>query len=918
VGRRNDRWIAQPPQRIEKQWHHEMPISDSHDETPRSNFDDEALTFTDDDHDDLNRCITRVELEDGGYLAAAKCTGHPRARISVRVESGIPKVICSEHPRQPICDIHRWFRKQPKALDLFLRLRKERELKRTEATVKALHKQNPHIMGAQPEPEAKPHADAKPGASLNLAHLKNLRASGISDEVIAQRGCRTINSFAELPAVFAQTKIGREQFPGLLLTLHSVKGETAGFQYRPDTPLTFKDKETGKDVTLKYINPKGSKVPVDVPPACLPRLNDPSADIWFSEGVKKADAGASAGLCIVNIGGCGNWSVPHTKEEKKNKVPRLLKPELKAIPWAGRCVYLAMDHDTHKPSALENVAYQTKLLAEKLYQEGCADVWILRIPPRPNGKGALDDALADGLTINDLIATKVHADRPNQLALSGARELAVGQAKREAPRPLQRKLPPPEEYPVDALGELMASAARAIQCRVRCPAAITAQSVLATACLAVQAFADVRLPIGQTRPLSLYLATIAKTGERKTSADDLATEGKARKETRLKLANATTKVSDEAELASYKAEHARIMSNRKLSRDERRAALEELGPEPEGPLIPLLTCEEPTIEGLYKLFTGGYPSLGIFSSEGGQFIGGYSMSTDHRVRTASSLSRIWDCGEFPRVRGGDGASKLYGRRLALHLLMQPMVADILFSDDLLAGQGILSRILVCAPETLIGTRDQGREFTAEDAMALHRFTDRISDLLDYPLPLIHGTRNELAPRVLTMGDAVAGAWQDFADRIEREQAAGGKCETITGFASKAAEQAARIAGIIELTANPMALNVDFAALDGGIALIEFYLSEQLRIRDAAQASGDLALAEKFLHWLQTAWKEPDGRVGLTDAYQFGPRPIREKATASRVIRLLEDHGWLIRVPEGCEVNGTYRREVWQITDRSSE
>jgi hypothetical protein len=60
----------------------------------------------------------------------------------------------------------------------------------------------------------------------------------------------------------------------------------------------------------------------------------------------------------------------------------------------------------------------------------------------------------------------------------------------------------------------------AIARKVQVPPATAAQSVLAVASLAAQAHADVLLPFGQVRPLSLYLATVVESGGRKTSSDN--------------------------------------------------------------------------------------------------------------------------------------------------------------------------------------------------------------------------------------------------------------------------------------------------------------------------------------------------------------------------------------------------------------
>jgi hypothetical protein len=104
---------------------------------------------------------------------------------------------------------------------------------------------------------------------------------------------------------------------------------------------------------------------------------------------------------------------------------------------------------------------------------------------------------------------------------------------------------------------------------------------------------------------------------------------------------------------------------------------------PTAPLEPILTCTEPTFGGLCKLFAVGHPSLGIFATDGGHFIGGHGMSDDNKLRTATGLSPVWDGDPICRVRAGDGPYVLPGRRSAVHLMVQPDLAAIPPTD----GQG---------------------------------------------------------------------------------------------------------------------------------------------------------------------------------------------------------------------------------------
>src|SRR6056297_3207048 len=87
----------------------------------------------------------------------------------------------------------------------------------------------------------------------------------------------------------------------------------------------------------------------------------------------------------------------------------------------------------------------------------------------------------------------------------------------EGPQPLVRDIAPGAVYPVHALGPLR-GAVEAVQGATQAPLAIPAQSALAVASLAVQAFADVET-LGGARPVSLYALTVARSGERKSACD---------------------------------------------------------------------------------------------------------------------------------------------------------------------------------------------------------------------------------------------------------------------------------------------------------------------------------------------------------------------------------------------------------------
>jgi Protein of unknown function (DUF3987) len=482
----------------------------------------------------------------------------------------------------------------------------------------------------------------------------------------------------------------------------------------------------------------------------------------------------------------------------------------------------------------------------------------------------------------------------------------------EPPRPLMRPLPPATPFPDDALGKILGPAARAINDRVRAPMAICAQSVLGAANLAVQAHGDVELPIGRgvAKPCSNFFVTVAATGERKSASDAEAAAPVRRREQMLR--------------EQYDAEHpaylnekmawdkAREATARKLKDDRAaiRQALEAFGPEPKPPLIPLLTCPEPTFEGLLKLFQTGQPSLGLFAEEGGQFIGGHGLAQDNKLKTSAGLSTLWDGGVIRRVRVGDGMVIMPNRRLCMHVMAQPGVADILFRDPLLADQGLLSRLLVTAPESAAGTRIWREEHPDTDA-ALKRYYGVLLTILEMKPKLVAGKPNELEPRRLVLSHDARRIWISFSNYVEKAIAPNGDFAPIAGLANKLTEHAARLAAVLTLVRDIDAGEITGEDMAAGVELAQHYAAEALRLFGTNSVAPDLHLAQAALVWMRSpSWGKT--LISLQDLYQRGPNAIRESAVARRIVGILEEHGYLTRVEQGAEIDGVHRREVWKI------
>jgi len=483
----------------------------------------------------------------------------------------------------------------------------------------------------------------------------------------------------------------------------------------------------------------------------------------------------------------------------------------------------------------------------------------------------------------------------------------------EGPQPLMREIAPGGTYPVDALGPLR-PAVEAVQGMTQAPLAIPAASALAVASLAVQGFANVET-LGGDRPLSLFVLTIAESGERKTSCDEKLMKALREHERKQAGVQAEAIQTWKNAQALWKGQRENILKAAKqaVDTDASKADLDAIGPEPDAPPSADRTISEPTYEGLTKLFAHGNPSLGLFHDDAGQFLGGHAMNRENRQKTMAAFNKLWQGDPIQRTRAGDGHMTIYGRRLSVHLMVQPIVARTFMADPLAAGTGFLPRFLICEPPSTIGSRFQAN--IGKDFLGLPGFEARLRDILETEMPMDQRTR-ELQPRKLRLSAEARDLLVAFSDEIEAAQAPEGAFEAIKGSASKAAEQAARIAGVLTLWRELDAPEVCGEDMANAIQLAKYYLSEALRLASAAIISAEIKKAETLRVWLHKKWTHPE--VTVRDLVRHGPSSLRDSPTIREILLMLESHGWLARLDAGTVVRGSARKEAWRIVRATSD
>jgi hypothetical protein len=131
-----------------------------------------------------------------------------------------------------------------------------------------------------------------------------------------------------------------------------------------------------------------------------------------------------------------------------------------------------------------------------------------------------------------------------------------------------------------------------------------------------------------------------------------------------------------------------------------------------------------------------------------------------------------------------------------------------------------------------------------------------------------------------------------------------------GFASKSAEQAARIAGILSIYDHVDTAKVTETKMGYAIELMEWYLEEAQRIADTGLVSESIRDAEALRQWLIDRWTEH--AIDIRTVVKRGPNHLRQADTVKQAIGVLVEYGWLVASVETELVDGNRARRAWSI------
>ncbi len=401
-------------------------------------------------------------------------------------------------------------------------------------------------------------------------------------------------------------------------------------------------------------------------------------------------------------------------------------------------------------------------------------------------------------------------------------------------------------FPLDLLPEGIRDAISAQSAMGDYPIEAVGPAALAVVSFATQALANVEAlhTPGVSYPLSNLFMILARSGDAKSSLFSALMRGVYQWQDRqLEIYN--------EEVIAYQTDKKLWESEKvKAEKSGDRDSMIRLGQNaPRLPLDPRNVLSKTTTNGIFSTLERGWPSMGLFTSEGGSLLAGHSLRKDNSpAEFASAMTLLWDGAAIDRTTG-EVTMRLRGRRMAGLVMVQPEVATAFLADPILKTQGLHARFLISTPPPWIPGEVDFTSTTNADRLKrlsdkLTPFATQVGALLSHKLELHGDDKRELRPVTIGWDDDAKRHLGDWYNTVALKW----RREETETFFGRALEHAQRLAGALALFSNYQALTHSLdrgSSVDDTLDYWRTYQTPVIPAIDLSVAKAATALVEWF-------------------------------------------------------------------------
>lgn len=443
------------------------------------------------------------------------------------------------------------------------------------------------------------------------------------------------------------------------------------------------------------------------------------------------------------------------------------------------------------------------------------------------------------------------------------------------------------------------------------PDTIILPAMLSAISLVCQGLIDVKKPSGQTTPVSMYFLTIAESGERKSTVHNHfwseiyqydQQERKADEESVKRLSSL---------LAVWEQQHKKLLrAAAQLDYDavensiELERLLEHENRKPKPATMLRFIYDDATPSALFLGMYKNSKNAGLVSSEGGGILNGNSM------KDLPKINSIWSGDDITVDRITTDSFSLNDARLTISNMIQRAAFNkyVVNHGDEAKGIGLWARFMICESYSTQGSRFINQYCAPQEH---NWFNDRITALLAENKAVF----TENVPRkVLEFDQNAQQRWVAWFNLIESHiREGGGLLESVRDYASKMADNAARLAALLHyFEKGDSQAYIDLETLETAISICNWYAAEFVYLRLLPeQADRDIQLLQDWMNYILSENRITPNQNLFFDQMsnilfckrnfirQYGPNQLRERDRLNNALREMQSLG-LIKLWKGVD------------------
>lgn len=454
-------------------------------------------------------------------------------------------------------------------------------------------------------------------------------------------------------------------------------------------------------------------------------------------------------------------------------------------------------------------------------------------------------------------------------------------------------------FPVHVFPPLIRNAIYEVEQHTQAPQALIAASVLGAISLACQNQIDVCRVNNLRSPVSLFLLTLAESGERKSSVDKILMKplyqlegewfAQYSQERIIWKNNEVAFNLEKKALASKFKSDIRRDKDPSVTRDKLKILLENC---PVEPVRLKLMFNDATPAAIKDYLCGAWRSVGIMSDEAGTIFNGYTLNE------LPFINKMWDGSTYSLERKISPERLIQDARVTLSLMVQPSVFKeyIERKGDMAKGIGFFARCLICQPYSTQGQRTITNPVISSEHLPL--FHNRLLEIVNNSA-IDYKKGERICLRFSPEGEQ---RWITFYNKVESEMGTLGILTNFKDYASKMAENMARIAALLHHF-NGDEGDISFLTTEAAVEISAWYVDEYIKLFSKPQEFTLISSETDELYcWIKDyCYRYVVPYIRKNTILQYGPNKFRNRKKANELLSILYSQNKILAKKQGKTV-----------------